>query len=76
MGLRDVALGYDQYSADNAKGSEPHLVWFFDEATKVPSAERVTRGTVRACQFQPDIFRAAAEAIVALLASLASRVQA
>lgn len=75
MGIKDVGLGFDKYSADNAVGSEPHLAWYVERAEALQGGTLSRPGTVQVCQFQPHAFVAAREEIIGLLGELASRIQ-
>ena len=73
MGLTDLSLGFDRWSADNAKGSTLRLEDYAAKVSRLPGAERTRAKNLVAYHFSPEAVIESSNAITELLAELKSQ---
>ena len=74
MGLTDLSMGFDSWSAGNAKGSGTILKDYAERASKLPGAQPVRAKNLVAYHFTPDAVIASSNAITEILGDLSAKV--
>ena len=74
MGLTDLTLGFDPWSAEQRKSVEPALDGYLADMEQLGSVQRVTSGSLKAFHFSPEVVIRHQDEIGEIFAKLIRRV--
>ena len=74
MGLSDITLGYDPWSARQTPSVQETLDWYVERVRSLPATVATNKGQVQAAQLSPSAVVTNASEIVAILGELAKRI--